>query len=264
MRAVARMVIVLDIWIMARMVMIIVYGTGYTDNDYTENGNSTGYTDNDYTENGIIVLVIWIMARMVMIIVWMVIVLVIWIMIIQRMVIVLVIWIMARLVMIIVWMVMVLVIRIMIIQRTVIVLVMDNGSNSNIGNSNNDSIGDGDANDNGSNSNNGSNGDGDTSHEENSDNDMREIDRKEKRKIELFVENGCGCTLNVGMMCSLMFSIDHISSVRDQCSSFQRGELNNILFGHIMATVRTSDMTSTVRNPSTNRIQQILLDTKGD
>ncbi len=71
---------------------------------------------------------------------------------------------------------------------------MDNGSNSNIGNSNNDSIGDGDANDNGSNSNNGSNGDGDTSHEENSDNDMREIDRKEKRKIELFIENGCGCT----------------------------------------------------------------------
>ena len=58
---------------------------------------------------------------------------------------------------------------------------------------------------------------------------------KKSRKIELFVENGC--TWNGGTMCSLIFSIDHISSVHDQCSSFQRGELNNILLGHMLAMV---------------------------
>ena len=90
--------------------------------------------------------------------------------------------------------------------------------------------------------------------EENSTDNMREIDIKEKRKVELFVEIGCGCTLN-NVMCSSMFSIDHISSVRDQCNSFERSELNNILLGHIMATVRTSDTTNKVRNPSTTRIR---------
>ncbi len=99
------------------------------------------------------------------------------------------------------------------------------------------------------------NGDNDSNSDTSVDNDIREIDRNEKRKVELFLNNGCGCTLNERSMCSSIFSTDHISSVRDQCSSFQRSEINNILLGHIMTTVRTSDMTNKVRNPSTTRVR---------
>ncbi len=88
-----------------------------------------------------------------------------------------------------------------------------------------------------------SNSDSSDDEANNSINDIREIDLSEKRKVECFVQNGCGCTLNVRIMCSSIFSMDHISSVRNQCSLFERSELNNILLGHIMATVRTSDMT---------------------
>ena len=83
--------------------------------------------------------------------------------------------------------------------------------------------------------------------------DMRPIDIQAKEKVELFLQDRCGCTLNDGKPCSLRYSYDHISSIRDQCSSFQRSELNKILLGHVMATVRTSSTTIKVRRQSTDR-----------
>ena len=84
-------------------------------------------------------------------------------------------------------------------------------------------------------------------------NDMRSIDIIEKEKVEHFLEEGCGCTCNDGMACSSRYSYDHISSIRDQCSSCERSQLTNLLFGHVMATVRTSKTTIKVRRQSTDR-----------
>ena len=70
--------------------------------------------------------------------------------------------------------------------------------------------------------------------------EMREIDVEERRKVDDFFEQGCGCKLFDGRQCCYAFSREHICSIRDQCSSLDRSALNNILFGH-MATVRSSE-----------------------
>ena len=76
--------------------------------------------------------------------------------------------------------------------------------------------------------------------QQNVDVEMREFDIAESKKVDEFVENGCGCRLYDGKQCSSAFTRDHISLIRDQCSSLTRAELHNILFGHVMVTVRTS------------------------
>ena len=83
--------------------------------------------------------------------------------------------------------------------------------------------------------------------------DERDFDLQEKEKVELFLQKGCGCALFNGKPCSSLFTNDHISSIRDQCQSMERPALNNILLGHIMATVRTSTGTIKVRHPSSDR-----------
>ena len=54
------------------------------------------------------------------------------------------------------------------------------------------------------------------------------------------MEQGCGCKLFNGQPCYTAFSRDHFCSIRDQYSSLSHLELQNILFGHVMATIRTN------------------------
>ena len=85
--------------------------------------------------------------------------------------------------------------------------------------------------------------------------DMRDIDAAEVSKVDEFFTNGCGCTLLDGQQCSSAFSKQHITSIRDQCSSLPRPDLNNILFGHVIATVKTSEDIITVRHKATARVR---------
>ena len=72
--------------------------------------------------------------------------------------------------------------------------------------------------------------------------EMRDVDREEMTTVDEFMEKGCGCTLNNGKSCYTAFTRDHISCIRDQCSSFDRSTLSTLLFGHVMATSRASDV----------------------
>ena len=67
-----------------------------------------------------------------------------------------------------------------------------------------------------------------------------EIDQKEQSEVDEFFEKGCGCTLFGGKPCFTAFTREHICSIWDQCSSLDRHDRYNILFGHVMATIRAS------------------------
>ena len=83
--------------------------------------------------------------------------------------------------------------------------------------------------------------------------EMRAIDADEVRKVEEFFEEGCGCTLYNGRGCCYAFTREHISSIRDQCSSFERHDLQNILFGHVMATINPSEIVENRGHETKNR-----------
>lgn len=87
------------------------------------------------------------------------------------------------------------------------------------------------------------------------DRDMREVDVKEQKKQTCFFENGCGCTLFDGKPCYTAFTREHICSIRDQSSSFDRHDRYNVLFGHVMATVKASDTVGTRGHPTKNRVR---------
>ena len=70
--------------------------------------------------------------------------------------------------------------------------------------------------------------------------EMRDIDVDESRKVDEFLEKGCGCKLYQNKPCSLAFSRDHFCWIRDQCLSFDRTTLSTLIFGHVMATTPTS------------------------
>ena len=70
--------------------------------------------------------------------------------------------------------------------------------------------------------------------------EVREIDQIEQSEVDEFFEKGCGCTLFGGKPCFTAFTREHICSIRDQCSSLDRHDRYNILFGHVMATIRAS------------------------
>lgn len=70
-----------------------------------------------------------------------------------------------------------------------------------------------------------------------------------------FFENGCGCTLFDGKPCYTAFTREHICSIRDQSSSFDRHDRYNVLFGHVMATVKASDTVGTRGHPTKNRLR---------
>ena len=57
-----------------------------------------------------------------------------------------------------------------------------------------------------------------------------------------FFEHGCGCRFHDGQLCSSGFSKDHYCLICDQCTSFECPALNNILFGHAMATTITNEL----------------------
>ena len=69
----------------------------------------------------------------------------------------------------------------------------------------------------------------------------RDIDIAEDEKVAKFISQTCGCALHDGNPCSMAFSTEHISAIRDQCSSMSRSSLDFLLIGHIMANTSTSD-----------------------
>ena len=83
--------------------------------------------------------------------------------------------------------------------------------------------------------------------------EMRDIYVAEAKKVDDFIDSGCGCTLYGGQQCSSAFTREHYTLIRDQFSSFLRPELHNVLFGHVMATVRTSADIDNPRHPSKSR-----------
>ena len=83
--------------------------------------------------------------------------------------------------------------------------------------------------------------------------EMRDIDLEEQRKVDEFIEMGCGCRYFDGCEYSSAFTREHISSIRDQCSTMTRSDLQNVLFGHVMATVRTSTTVENRGCPSKER-----------
>ena len=88
--------------------------------------------------------------------------------------------------------------------------------------------------------------------------DMQNINAAEVSKVDGFLTNGCGCTLLDSQQCSSAFSKQHITSIHDQYSSLPCPDLNNILFGHVMATVRTSEDIITVRHKATRRVRNTI------
>ena len=70
--------------------------------------------------------------------------------------------------------------------------------------------------------------------------EMRDIDLVEERKVDVFIDTGCGCKCFSGHECSSAFTREHILSIRGQCSAMTRPDLQNVLFGHVMATVKTN------------------------
>ena len=83
--------------------------------------------------------------------------------------------------------------------------------------------------------------------------DMRQIDLDEKEAVDKFFENGCGCTLFDGKPCFTAFSKEHISFIRDEISSLDRNDRYNLLFGHVMATVRVTDTVERNGRPTKDR-----------
>ena len=83
--------------------------------------------------------------------------------------------------------------------------------------------------------------------------DVRKIDLDEQREVTKFFENGCGCNLYDGKPCYQAFTKEHFCTIRDQCSSFDRHDQYNVLFGHVMATVQASEHVHRNGRPSTDR-----------
>ena len=83
--------------------------------------------------------------------------------------------------------------------------------------------------------------------------EMRDEDEDEIRKVDAFLEKGCGCKLYNKKPCCLAFSRDHYCWIRDQCAAFDRSTLSTLIFGHVMATLNTSSTTSGMRHSSKER-----------
>lgn len=83
--------------------------------------------------------------------------------------------------------------------------------------------------------------------------ESRDTDIEEKRKVDAFLQQGCGCKYFDGHQCSSAFTRDHLCSIRDQCTAMTRPALQNIIFGHVMATVRTSVTIESRGHPSKDR-----------
>ena len=77
----------------------------------------------------------------------------------------------------------------------------------------------------------------------------------ESRAVDEFLEKGCdvNCKLFNGKPCCYAFTRENICSIRDQCSSMECSELNNILFGHVMATTIHYEVMEKRGHPSKNR-----------
>ena len=85
--------------------------------------------------------------------------------------------------------------------------------------------------------------------------EMRKVDLDERKAVDTFFQNGCGCTLYNGKPCYTAFTREHICSIRDQCSSFDRHDRYNVLFGHVMATVQRSEQVHRNGCPCVDRSQ---------
>ena len=60
---------------------------------------------------------------------------------------------------------------------------------------------------------------------------LRPQDEIEKKKIETFCEQGCGCPEN----CSANYTLHHYKTLRSQCSELDHVTLDMVIMGQIMA-----------------------------
>ena len=82
--------------------------------------------------------------------------------------------------------------------------------------------------------------------------ERRDININEDRMVDKFLNKGCGCRLFNGKLCSTAFTRQHICSICDQCTLF---DCFTLLLGHVMATVRTSEIVQLRGRP--NKEEQI-------
>ena len=64
--------------------------------------------------------------------------------------------------------------------------------------------------------------------------DLRPQDEIEKKKIEAFCEQGCGCPEN----CSANYTLHHYKTLRSQCSELDHDTLDMVIMGQIMVNGR--------------------------
>ncbi len=82
--------------------------------------------------------------------------------------------------------------------------------------------------------------------------DMREIDLKEKKAIEEFMINGCGCAKE----CSSFFEESYLIKMRSDCSEMTHQELDALIMGQLLAVVNCSSETSSSRHTKHTRIKK--------
>ena len=74
--------------------------------------------------------------------------------------------------------------------------------------------------------------------------DLRPDDIDEEKRVLSFFYDGCGCSKWEGKNCIQQFSPAHVSDVRLQCLQLTRGELDMLIFGHLLAHADNSETTT--------------------
>ena len=61
-------------------------------------------------------------------------------------------------------------------------------------------------------------------------------------KLDAFLAKGCGCKLDRGKECYLLFSEDYLYTKRVECSALSREGLDMVILGQIMAFTQSDDV----------------------
>ena len=89
----------------------------------------------------------------------------------------------------------------------------------------------------------------------------REIDVKEKQKIETYLREGCGCA----KQCSSQFDESFLVKMRSDCAELTHQELDLLVMGQLLAVVNLSQETSAMRHlphPRQKMYSQFMLGSK--
>ena len=79
----------------------------------------------------------------------------------------------------------------------------------------------------------------------------RDINEREKQKIEIYLRDGCGCVKN----CSSHFDEVYLMKIRSDCAELTHDQLNLVVMGQLLSCVTESSETGVTRHIPHHRVR---------